>query len=416
MFEKLFLKNSAPVEQVLSRLETPEQWLIEAIGRPKAADNLASNISAVQRCLAVRANTISKLPIQVFRRAGGGRERIRDPSVVDLLEKRPNKTTTPSQLKKMISVDIDTWGNAYVLIEGNREALRRLEPWLVDVALMDDRSLTYTYADPVSGGRVTYTYLQVMHFKELGNNSYKGRSKIENARLTISNDYNANALLEKYYERGTLSNAILMSPNDLNGEVKNKIREEWIKHNSGVQKAFDIPVLDRSLEYKEISMSFADAQFLAMRKFSVEEIGRFFNIPPHKLGIMDGAKFNNVQSQNEDFIGNEIQPLLTDIEEEMDFKYFYIREKREGLFTRFNMEAALRAAPEARSNYYEKMRNLGAINVNEIRGKEDMDGIGEDGDIYWGNLNFVPMDIIREYQLKNKGGEQNGKNAEPEDE
>ena len=173
--------------------------------------------------------------------------------------------------------------------------------------------------------------------------------------------------------------------------------------NAGSENAFRIPVVDRGLEYKQISMSFADAQFLSMRKFSVEEIGRFFNVPPHKLGLMDGAKFNNVQSQNDDFIGNEIQPLLTDIEEEFDYKYFFAKERRDGFYTKFNMEAALRSDTLTRSRYYETMEHVGAININEIRAKEDMNGIGELGDIYWGNLNYVPLEIMKDYQLS-KGG------------
>ncbi len=404
MFEKLFrMKNEVTTRDDPWSLANPESWLVEALGSRTAAGNLAENISSVQRCLSVRANTISKLPLQVFQRTKEGHQRIRDPAVTTLLEERPNPTTTPSQMKKMISIDIDCWGNSFILIDGSRKQLRRMEPWRVTVDTLTDRTYQYNYSDPVTGTRTTYNYMQVLHFKEYGYGNKLGRSKIENAREVITNDAGAKDLENRYYTRGTLGNAILTSPVDVPLEAKQKIRDEWEKMNAGSENAFRIPVVDRGLEYKQISMSFADAQFLSMRKFSVEEIGRFFNVPPHKLGLMDGAKFNNVQSQNDDFIGNEIQPLLTDIEEEFDYKYFFAKERRDGFYTKFNMEAALRSDTLTRSRYYETMEHVGAININEIRAKEDMNGIGELGDIYWGNLNYVPLEIMKDYQLS-KGG------------
>ncbi|WVP29711.1 hypothetical protein V2178_08790 [Bacillus licheniformis] len=66
------------------------------------------------------------------------------------------------------------------------------------------------------------------------------------------------------------------------------------------------------------------------------------------------------------------------------------------------------------------MQSVGAFSVNTILQKEDMTGIGEIGDEHYGNLNLVPLSIMKEYQLSKvkrssnrlKGGDGNGTEEE----
>ncbi|NFN17838.1 phage portal protein [Clostridium botulinum] len=386
-----------------SNVSTPESWLInlmncETNSGVKITPNLALNLSSVYKCLSIRSGTISKMPIQTFMRTSKGKKRV-DNSVSYLLEIRPNRLTTPSQFKKMISIDIDIWGNAYSLIIDKRKALKRLEPWRTTVNIMSDGSLRYKYQDPITLKLQTYTDEEVMHFKDFGTDGIMGKSKIQLARETLGNAKASNKLLSKYYKNGTLAKGILTHPGTLDKTAKDNIKSAWREANSGISNAYDIPVVDSGLKYEDISMSFEDAQFLNLNKFSVEEIARFFNVPPYMLGIMDGAKFNNVQSQSMDFVTNTIQPLITDIEEEINYKLFYTLEKQKGYYTKFNMAVAMRADDISRANFYEKMLNNGLYSINKCLMKEDEEGIGDHGDKHYRSLNYVDVEMMNEYQL-----------------
>ena len=403
MFEKLF-KNELTKT---SGVSNPEPWFIDFLNGGNSNDiqitpNLALNLGTVYKCVTIRAGTISKMPIHTFMRTENGKKRVQN-DVSYLLEVSPNRLTTPSQMKKMISIDIDLWGDSYILIEKNRKELKRLEPWRTQITLMSDGSLRYKYNSPISLEEEIYTDEEVMHFKDFGTDGIKGKSKIQLARETLNNMKSSNKLLSKYYQNGTLAKGILTHPATLGEEAKDSIKKAWREANTGLNNAYDIPVVDSGLEYKDISMSFEDAQFLNLTKFSVEEMARFFNVPPYMVGIMDGAKFNNVQSQAMDFISNSIQPQLTDIEEEMDYKLFYTGEKKKGIYVKFNMSAAMRSDDISRANYYKIMKEQGVYSINDILEKEDMNTIGENGDIHWSNLNFVPLDIAKEYQLGKAG-------------
>lgn len=401
MFEKIFSS-----EKKTSNISQPEQWFIDLIGGKltssgmKISPNLALNLSAVYRCCSLRSGTISKMPLQTFMKVENGKRRVVDASTY-LLETRPNRLTTPSQLKKMISIDVDLWGNAYVVIRGAREKLERLEPWRTTITVMSDGTLRYKYQNPVTLKQEVFKDEEVMHFKDWGTDGILGKSKIQIARETLGNAMASNKLLSKYYKNGTLSKGILVHPGGLEEETKNNLKKAWRDANAGVENSYDIPVLDNGLEYKDISMSFEDAQFLNLNKFSVEEIGRFFNVPPYMLGVMDGAKFNNVQSQAMDFISNSIQPFLTDIEEEISHKYYFTTEKEKGYYCKFNMAVAMRADDLSRANFYEKMLNNGIYSINKCLAKEDDEGLGGIGDRHYRSLNYVDINLMEEYQ-KNK--------------
>lgn len=410
IFEKIFNK----AENKPSNLSAPERWFIDLLGGISTngisvTPELSLNLSTVFKCVLIRAGTISKMPLQTFMKCeNGSKKRVNDEASY-LLETRPNRLTTPSQLKKMMSLDVDLWGNSYILITKKRRSLKRLEPWLVTVSLMSDGSLNYNYSDPITNRMETYNDNEVMHFKEISTDGIWGKSKIRIARETISNNKASNKLLAKYYENGTLAKGFLTHPSTLSKEAKDNIKTAWKNANSGIEKAYEIPVLDAGLEYKDISMSFEDAQFLSLNKFSVEEIARFFNVPPYMLGIMDGAKFNNVQSQSMDFVTTTIQPIITDWEEEISYKYYYTTEKEKGYYCKFNMAVAMRADDLSRADFYTKMLDSGIYSLNKCLSLEDEDTIGDRGDKHYRSLNYVDIDIMNEYQLnKSKKINENG--------
>lgn len=409
MFEKIFnTSDTGP-----SNVSAPKRWFIDMMqglteDGSSITPNLALNLSAVYKCIAIRAGTFSKMPIQTYMRTKNGKIRVKDAASY-LLEVRPNKRTTPSQFKKMIMIDVDLWGNSYCLITEKRKSLKRLEPNLVQVVLMKDDTLRYKYRNPLTGKTEIYSDDEVMHFKDFGVDGIVGKSKIQLARETIQNSKASNKLLSKYYKNGTLAKGILTHPEVLGKESKDSIKEAWKKANSGIDNAYDIPVVDAGLEYKDISMSFEDAQFLNLNKFSVEEIARFFNVPPYMLGLMEGAKFNNIQSQSMDFITTTIQPFVTDAEEEIDYKYYYTTEKQKGYYCKVNMSVAMRADDLSRADFYEKMLNNGIYSINKCLSKEDEEGIGTEGDKHYRSLNYVDISVIEKYQLAKasatKGGE-----------
>ena len=153
-------------------------------------------------------------------------------------------------------------------------------------------------------------------------------------------------------------------------------------------------MLEEGLTYQPISISAEQAQFLASRQFSIEEIARIFNVPPHLLKDLSKSSFNNIEMQSQEFVTYSLMPYLTKIETEMNLKLF--RKNQVGKeYVKFNTNALLRGNIKDRSDYYKTAITNGWMSINEVRRKEEMNRI-DDGDSNYLQMNMTTIDKIGE--------------------
>ena len=188
----------------------------------------------------------------------------------------------------------------------------------------------------------------------------------------------------------------------LDPEAKESIRQEWNKLHSGVDNAFRIAILDYGLEFKPISVSNADAQFVENKAVSVEDIARFFGVPLYKLGAGKQSYASNEQNGIEYVVGT-LHPTVTQYEQELTYKLLFDSELSRGLWIRMNMMAELRGDMASRATWYKTMREIGYFSVNDIADLEDTPAV-PGGDTRNASLNYVPLDMFRELSEKRNGG------------
>ena len=80
------------------------------------------------------------------------------------------------------------------------------------------------------------------------------------------------------------------------------------------------------------------------------------------------------------------------MESEMTQKLFKTSERKK-LSIEFNTNALLRGNPKERADYYRTMLNIGAMSINEIRQKENMNVV-DNGDQLFMQLNMATVDNI----------------------
>lgn len=412
MIEKLFnIRNET------STLSTPQSWLTDLLGGQSTSSgetigNIDSlDIGIVFSCAERRANAVAKLPIHVFKNTATGREREYNDAVVRLLETRPNIYVTPSVFKHTLSVHQDLWGNAYIWIETDKRKGTPIALWILDPSstTVEKNTTTgvITYKAYLNNTIYVFNSSEIIHLKGLSTDGIIGKSRISVARETLGNMKASSKFIGKFYQNGTMSGAVLTYPEELGKEAKDNIKASWQENYGGLDQAGKIAVLDRGLDYKSLGMPLKDAEFIASSKFNKDEIAMIFNVPPHKVGSMDGATFSNIEQQSMDFIQDSIQPVITQWEEEFNYKLFT---SNSGLYIKFNLGSAMRADSINRSLFYEKMQNIGVYSINEIRSFEDMNGLGEIGDKHYRSLNFVDIEKADEYQLS-KAGVNNTQNS-----
>jgi len=409
LFRKLEKREE---ESDTSNLTTPNKWLINLIGGNEtySGENVdtatAMNIAAVYACVRILSNHVAMLPLQLFQETRGKKKRIQNHPISKLIETRPNPYMTPFQFKQTMESHRQLYGNAYAEIEwsktGYPKALWILNPLTTKVVMEKDshgnlkRYLIQTTL--VNGKVVNLPYTSVLHIRGLSTNGITGKSPIDVARETIGIQIAGQKFTGKFYANGTMSSGVLKVPQSLKPEAKAIIRQEWEKFNNGLDNSHRVAILDAGLDYQSLGIKQCDAQYIETQKFSIAEIARIFNVPPHMLADLERATFSNIEQQSLEFVRDTLSPLLISWEQELQYQLFTedeIDTKR--YYFKFNLNSLLRGDSTNRAAYYKEMINLGIYSINEVRELEDKDKI-KNGDKHYMSLNYIDIDLMNEYQ------------------
>lgn len=370
-------------------------------------------LSAVWSAVSQISNSVAKLPLYVYGRKNGSNTEIENHIIAKLL-KKPNPFISKFDFFKTMVANLLLNGNAYAWIDrgssNNINALWVLEPSSVGVNL-DPSGRKLTYYISINGKAYQVPHTDIIHFKGLSLDGYKGLNPIDTSKESIGIAKASNQWLGSYYGNGTSTGDILEVAAQLNKSAKDAIRAAWSEANSGLENAKKIAVLDAGMTYKQMTNNkIVDMDFIATQRFySVEEVARIFNMPSTMLGDLSKATFSNVENLNLLYYKGCISPILCSIENELDDKLLLVNDNT---FTSFDMSEELRGDTQARVSYYKELLSMGAISPNEVRIKEGFEPSKDKAmDQYFISLNNAPVNSIKEYQLS-KGGGAGGQGAE----
>ena len=359
----------------------------------------ALNFSAVYGAVAYRAETIASLPWQVMRRLpAGGNERATTHMVDSLLHTRPNPYMTPFAMKCFLLSMAQLWGNAYLEIEHDR-AKRPIALWpitsdRVDIKYESDGALYYEVSN-ARGQRAPLKPADVYHLAGMGFDGVSGYSIVSLAQRSIGQGLASDEFMANFYANGTVLSGVFSHPKTLGDDGYDRLKKEFESKYGGAKRSWRPLILEEDMKWQTMGMPLQDAQFLESRKFSVEDIARWFRVPPHKIGHLEKATFSNIEHQSIESVQESIVPWAVRMEQEADYKLISQR-NRNVFFTKINIKGLLRGDSKSRAEFYKIMRNEGIMSTNEIRDLEDLNPIGPDGDKYVMQSQYTTLEKIGE--------------------
>jgi HK97 family phage portal protein len=238
----------------------------------------------------------------------------------------------------------------------------------------------------------TYDSEDVLHFKLMTQDGIVGLSPIEQCKNAIGWGMAVEEYGNTFFKNGAKLSGVLQTDRALSEQAIDRLRNSFNSTYSKLSGSNQTAVLEEGLQFKPVAISAEQAQFLASRTFSVEEVARIFNLPPHMLKDLSKSSFNNIEMQSQEFVTYTLMPYLTRIEEEMNLKLFR-KTERGKKFIEFSAMGLLRGNIKDRTDYYRTMLNIGAMSINEIRRKENMNSI-EEGDNHFMQLNMTTLNNI----------------------
>lgn len=363
-------------------------------------ENSALTYSAVWAAVSLLAGDIASLPLILYKRLpDGGRERFTSHPLYRLLHDEPNPEMASMPFRECLTAHLLTWGNAYAEIErdaaGRPVALWPLTPDRVAPLRTPAGTLTYRVSNPTG----TDTFLRpadVLHVPGLGYDGTVGYSVVAKARESLGLGLAAERFGASFYGNGATFGGVLAHPGKLSDVALKHLRESIESRHQGVDKAHRFLMLEEGMSYTSLGIPPEDSQFLETRQFQVEEVARWFSVPPHKIGYLKYATYSNIEHQGIDYLTSSLRRWLVRWEQEINRKLIAASERRQQ-YVEHLTDAILRGDIQSRYAAYAIARQWGWMSVNDIRERENMNPLPDDeGQMYLVPLNMSPADRLDE--------------------
>lgn len=356
--------------------------------------DIALQISTVNACDRLIKNTIATLGWHIFNvQTNGTRVRDTRTPIYWLLNVQANPEMTAFNWRRLAVSQVVMLGNHYSEIQRDTQGrviwLWPLDPGTVTLDRSDSTGELIYRVRQSPGRDVVLLPNDVLHLRNAGCDGLVGYSTLSMAARAFGFTWEMDLYGASFFANGTHLGLVLEHPGKLSQGAKDNLLESIQKKHGGGAKAFRAVVAEEGMKLNKATMTMIDAQFKELADARAIDVCRWFGVPPHKLAELKNAHFANVENLNIEYVQDTIQPLCTNIEQEVDIKL--IGQRRQGAtYTRLNIDTLLRGDTATRHEAYTKGRNGGWYSVNDIRRLEGLDPIGTEGDVYLQPLNMVP--------------------------
>lgn len=358
-------------------------------------------LSTVWACVRLIAETIATLPLQVYERTGTGRETAPRHPLYDIIHTQPNATTTASVFWEAVVVAMLMGGNGVVepkRIGDKLIALNFLNPCRLSCSRVKGKRVwRYTNAD---GTQRTLTDTQVFRIPGFTMDGDWGVSSVVYGAGVFGSALAAANASNSTFEKGMLPTVAFSLPGKLNERDRDDFRA-MIKRISGALNAGESPVLENGLTAAPLGINPVDAQLLESRNFSVEEICRWFRVPPFMVGHTTNSTSwgTGIEQQMIGFLTFTLRPWLTRIEQAINMNLLSPTD-RPKFYAEFNVEGLLRADSAGRAAFYKAMTDGGMETRDEVRARENLPPMGGNAAVLTVNSATMPLDKIGQIQPK----------------
>lgn len=369
------------------------------------SEDCSLRISAVFACVKAIAETISTLPLHLFRSpdgpGGSNRERAKDHYLSGFLADAPNDSMTWIEARQALATGQVLRGNSHADVTWRGGMVRQIDPLcnaIVTPMKTKAGRMAYDVQEPDKKARRIMAP-NIAHFKGLTLDGLQGLSPISVCRYAMKGAQALNEHGQNQIENGARLTGALKMPNTFkNKEVRDRVRESWERIHSG-PKGRRVAILENGLEWQQISMSLQDAQFIEQMQFSVEEIARIFSVPPHVIGHLLRSTNNNIEHQGKEFYQRTILPWLIRINQTLNRTLLTQDERRAGYYFEHNPDGILSADFKTRTEGIKNQVFSGTLTINEARALENRPPV-EGGDIALVPLNHVPLSMFGDEQIQ----------------
>lgn len=353
-------------------------------------------VPTVMACVSIISEDVANLEPHVFRRLDNGSKQIATDHWLSALLVRPNDWQPWGECCQQMLIGLLLRGNGYaVIIRDGRGRPIMLVPVNPDyVALWEapDGSLFWRVTRSglhmlavLRDQPLMVPYENMLHLKGMSANGLLGLSKIAINREAIALALGQEQIAARTIGDGAKPSGVLTTAGKLTKEAADRIRDDWKTFNSGIANSGRTIVLEQGLEWKPLSLSMVDLEFIASRTFQIADIARIWRVPLHMLDADVGKSASSEITQKaQEYLNFTLRTYIRIIQQRLAFTF----DLGPDVFVELDVSELIKADIVARYQSY-RLALQGWMSVNEVRVLEGQPPISSPG----GNMVFRPVNM-----------------------
>lgn len=393
---------SAPAMR--SSAGVPSYGMIPPLGSVQSASGLlvsqatAMTVGAVYAAVTIRANDVARcMPTLYAEAEDGTRTKVTDHPIARLL-KRPNRLQTWFEFCRDLMIARLLRGNGYAAIlrdrRGDPQELILINPDAVMVLEASDGSIFYNVnriglfqIAVLQQFPVAIPAEDVFHVRGPSFNMIVAASTIGLARDTIGLSMGQAQQQSRWVRNGAFPSVVLEAPRQLSDEAAKRLKNNWQNFAEGVLNVGRTAVLEEGIVAKPLSLNAVDLQFINQMQLTIQDVSRFFGVPPRKLGQPDLQRGSTIIQEEQAYVNGTVSPDLEMLEQKFEVTFDL---DRDGVSLDLNEDALLRADPLTRYNLGRIGKLSGLTTTNEWRRSERLPPV-PDGDVVMQPVNMAAL-------------------------
>lgn len=349
----------------------------------------AMQLSAFWASVRLWSETIASLPVKIQVKDGDRWVDDESSDLAKMLNGRTNRYQNSLEFFECFVLNHAVFGNAYALkiMAGNRlVGLLPLNAGQVQTELLPDETVVHYYHH--SGGVIAYPAEKIWHWKTFGN-GVVGLSPIEYARASVSVGLAGDRRIGQVFKNAGKPSGVLTIDGTLKDDQRQRIKERF---KTLVEGGTDtLMVLEASMRFQPISMNPTDIQLLDSRRFQVEDVARFMDVPSVLINDTQGttAWGSSVSEIMRGWYKRSLRNRVRSLQMSMRDALIPAPDRQNTRFVH-DFDDLLRLDKGERMEAHQKAINSAVLTPNEARREEDLPPL-DGGDLLYANGAILPL-------------------------
>lgn len=323
------------------------------------------------------AKSAASIELKVHKIMNGIKYEVTDHPIINVL-KYPHPLMSGTEMLEQIYTYRQIHGNAFLLFNNSKEQARiySLRPDRVNVLAganftplgyrytVDEQHQDY-FIDMANG------HCEILHIKNFHPLSdWYGLSSIEAAAYSIDQHNQAGAWNQALLQNGARPSGVVTvkdtdgKPATLSVEQFNRVKNMIDESFTGSTNAGKPILLEGGLEWKDMSLSPRDMDFISSKHSSARDIALAFGVPPQILGIPGDNTYNNLKEARVSLWEQTIIPLIDNTLRHLNRWLVLLYDKN---FEISYNKDSIPALCQYRNSFWRSIDKINFINADEKR-------------------------------------------------